>query len=184
MCDETEPGYRRGKIQEESLHYEHLKHTGGYPIIGVNTFRNPPCGPNARHAEARPLERGKKAEPTQAPARLSRAQNAASAEMLARLRRTAARQRQLACSVDGPVRACSLGQVTIALFEVWGAVPEECAVRAGCASRLSCLRLHHDVRLNIVDHEDGFRVSKLNVKHCLGYTDNLLYKTADVPRLS
>ena len=36
-----ELGYQRGKIQEESLHYEHLKHTGAYPIIGVNTFRNP-----------------------------------------------------------------------------------------------------------------------------------------------
>jgi len=36
-----ELGYQRGKIQEESLHYEHLKHTGEYPIIGVNTFRNP-----------------------------------------------------------------------------------------------------------------------------------------------
>ena len=36
-----ELGYQRGKIQEESLHYEQLKHTGEYPIIGVNTFRNP-----------------------------------------------------------------------------------------------------------------------------------------------
>jgi methylmalonyl-CoA mutase N-terminal domain/subunit len=34
-------GYQRGKIQEESLHYEHLMHTGEYPIIGVSTFRNP-----------------------------------------------------------------------------------------------------------------------------------------------
>ena len=36
-----ETGYQRGKIQEESMHYEMLKHTGEYPIIGVNTFRNP-----------------------------------------------------------------------------------------------------------------------------------------------
>ncbi len=36
----TELGYQRGTIQEESLHYEHLKHTGEYPIIGVSTFRN------------------------------------------------------------------------------------------------------------------------------------------------
>jgi methylmalonyl-CoA mutase len=34
-------GYQRGKIQEESLHYEHLMHTGEYPIIGVSTIRNP-----------------------------------------------------------------------------------------------------------------------------------------------
>jgi methylmalonyl-CoA mutase len=42
-----ETGYQRSKIQEESMHYEMLKHTGEYPIIGVNTFRNPqpatPC---------------------------------------------------------------------------------------------------------------------------------------------
>src|SRR5215218_9854109 len=36
-----ETGYQRGKIQDESLLYEHRKHDGSYPIIGVNTFRNP-----------------------------------------------------------------------------------------------------------------------------------------------
>ena len=36
-----ETGYQRGKIQEESLYYEHMKHDGSYPIVGVNTFRNP-----------------------------------------------------------------------------------------------------------------------------------------------
>ena len=36
-----ETGYQRGKIQEESLYYEHKKHDGSYPIIGVNTFLNP-----------------------------------------------------------------------------------------------------------------------------------------------
>src|SRR5204862_3690372 len=36
-----ETGYQRGKIQEESMHYEMLKHSGEYPVVGVNTFRNP-----------------------------------------------------------------------------------------------------------------------------------------------
>ena len=36
-----ETGYQRGKIQEESMYYEHQKHDGCYPIVGVNTFRNP-----------------------------------------------------------------------------------------------------------------------------------------------
>src|SRR5947207_1979772 len=40
-----ETGYQRGQIQEESMHYEMLKHTGEYPIIGVNTFRNPQGNP-------------------------------------------------------------------------------------------------------------------------------------------
>src|SRR5712692_6375085 len=39
-----ETGYQRGKIQEESLFYERQKHDGSYPIIGVNTFRNPTGG--------------------------------------------------------------------------------------------------------------------------------------------
>src|SRR5205807_1068076 len=42
-----ETGYQRGKIQEESMHYEMLKHTGDYPIVGVNTFRNPHGDPVA-----------------------------------------------------------------------------------------------------------------------------------------
>ena len=40
-----ETGYQRGKIQDESMHYEMLKHTGELPIIGVNTFRNPKGDP-------------------------------------------------------------------------------------------------------------------------------------------
>src|SRR5678810_1215114 len=36
-----ETGYQRGKIQDESMHYEMLKHSGEYPIVGVNNFRNP-----------------------------------------------------------------------------------------------------------------------------------------------
>ena len=50
-----ELGYQRGKIQAESLHHEHLKRTGGYPIIGVNTFRNPHGDPIPDHIETRCL---------------------------------------------------------------------------------------------------------------------------------
>ena len=45
-----ETGYQRGKIQEESLHYEHLKHTGEHPIVGVNTFLNPQGADNVLEA--------------------------------------------------------------------------------------------------------------------------------------
>ena len=65
-----ETGYQRGKIQEESLYYEHKKHDGSYPIIGVNTFRNPHAGDSAAEDRADPLDRRGKAEPAQAPARL------------------------------------------------------------------------------------------------------------------
>ena len=52
-----ETGYQRGKIQEESMHYEMLKHTGEYPIVGVNTFRNPHGDPVAEHDRAGALDR-------------------------------------------------------------------------------------------------------------------------------
>jgi methylmalonyl-CoA mutase len=54
-----ETGYQRGKIQEESMHYEMLKHTGEYPIVGVNTFRNPHGDAVAAHVE---LQRSTEAE--------------------------------------------------------------------------------------------------------------------------
>jgi hypothetical protein len=47
----VELGYRRGKIHEESLHDEHLKHTGEYRIIGGNTFRNPHGDPVPQQIE-------------------------------------------------------------------------------------------------------------------------------------
>ena len=64
-----ETGYQRSKIRDESLHYEHLKHAGTLPIIGVNTFRNPstkPC-PGASNSPAPP---GREAKPTPPPRRL------------------------------------------------------------------------------------------------------------------
>ena len=58
-----ETGYQRGKIQEESLHYEHMKHDGSYPIIGVNTFRNPHADPVPQKLElARSTEEEKRSQ--------------------------------------------------------------------------------------------------------------------------
>ena len=68
-----ETGYQRGKIQEESMHYEMLKHTGEYPIVGVNTFRNPHGDAAAEAGRAAALDRGGKAEPARPPRRLPRA---------------------------------------------------------------------------------------------------------------
>src|ERR671920_1783867 len=51
--------YQRGKIQEESMHYEMLKHTGEFPIVGVNTFRNPHGDAVSAHVE---LQRSTEAE--------------------------------------------------------------------------------------------------------------------------
>jgi methylmalonyl-CoA mutase len=115
-----ETGYQRGKIQDESMHYEHLKHTGEYPIIGVNTFRNP-------HGDTTPetleLARSTEDEKRSQLARLAdfQARNAQAAPaMLARLRDTVIADGNVFEVLMDAVRCCSLGQITNTLFEVGG----------------------------------------------------------------
>ena len=115
-----ETGYQRGKIQEESLHYEHKKHDGSYPIIGVNTFRNPQAEAAAREIE---LARSSEEEKQSQLQRLAdfHARNRGEAPVwLARLRQTVIENGNVfAVLVDG-VRHCSLGQISSALYEVGG----------------------------------------------------------------
>jgi methylmalonyl-CoA mutase len=114
-----ETGYQRGKIQDESLLYEHRKHDGTLPIIGVNTF--------LREGVEEPQE-----------IELARATEAEKQSQLDRLAdfhtrhadqaQTAIRRLQDAATGDGNVfdelmkaaRVCSLGQLTDAFFEVGG----------------------------------------------------------------
>jgi isobutyryl-CoA mutase len=115
-----ETGYQRGKIQDESLFYEHKKHDGSYPIIGVNTFRNP-------HGDAVPetieLARSSEAEKQSQLERLRdfQARNAAAAPAtLERLRRTVIENGNTFDVLMDAVRSCSLGQITGTLYEVGG----------------------------------------------------------------
>jgi isobutyryl-CoA mutase len=115
-----ETGYQRGKIQEESLTYEHRKHDGSYPIVGVNTFRNP-------HGEATPakleLIRSTEQEKRSQLKRLREfhAKNASrSKPMLERLQQAVIRDENVFEVLIDAVRVCSLGQITHALFEVGG----------------------------------------------------------------
>src|SRR4051812_22105462 len=115
-----ETGYQRGKIQEESLYYEHKKHDGSYPIVGVNTFRNP-------HGEAVPqkleLIRSTEEEKQSQLKRLREFQrrNAdASPQMLERLKQAVMRDENVFEVLMDAVRVCSLGQITYALFGVGG----------------------------------------------------------------
>ncbi len=115
-----ETGYQRGKIQEESLYYEHKKHDGSYPIIGVNTFRNP-HGDAAQHEIelARSTEEEKQRQLT----RLREFQGRNAAEngpMLERLKRTVIEDGNVFEVLMDAVRVCSLGQISGALFEVGG----------------------------------------------------------------
>jgi len=115
-----ETGYQRGKIQEESMHYEMLKHTGEYPIIGVNTFRNPHGEPVPDHIE---LARSTEEEKQRQLARLHafHEQHEAQAPgMLARLKQAVLENHNVFEVLMDAVRVCSLGQITDALFEVGG----------------------------------------------------------------
>ena len=116
-----ETGYQRGKIQDESLHYEMKKHDGSLPIVGVNTFRNP-------HGDAEAygnvqLQRSTDEEKRLQIARLrdfqARHADQASA-MLDRLKQTALEGENVFAVLMDAVRCCSLGQITNALFEVGG----------------------------------------------------------------
>ena len=115
-----ELGYQRGKIQEESLHYEHLKHTGEYPIVGVNTFRNPHGDPVPEHIElARSTEEEKQSQLKRLQDFHQRHAHEATA-MLERLKRTVIDNGNVFAVLMDAVRVASLGQITNALFEVGG----------------------------------------------------------------
>lgn len=115
-----ETGYQRGKIQEESLYYEQLKHDGTLPIIGVNTFRNPNGDPTPQTLE---LARSSEAEKQSQLTRLAEFQGGHGGEaqaMLERLRQAVIDNGNVFAVLMDAVRVCSLGQITHALFEVGG----------------------------------------------------------------
>ena len=115
-----ETGYQRGKIQEESMHYEMLKHTGEYPIIGVNTFRNPDGDTTPPTIElARSTEEEKQSQLKRL-GDFHRQHAAASPAMLERLQQAVIDNRNVFEVLMDAVRVCSLGQITTALFEVGG----------------------------------------------------------------
>jgi methylmalonyl-CoA mutase len=114
-----ETGYQRGKIQDESLFYEHKKHDGSLPIIGVNTFRNP----GAAAPESIELARSSEAEKQSQLERLEafQARHAAAApEVLERLRNAVIANGNTFEVLMEAVRYCSLGQITGTLYEVGG----------------------------------------------------------------
>lgn len=115
-----ETGYQRGKIQEESMLYEHKKHDGSLPIIGVNTFRNPKgAGAPATIELARSTDDEKQSQLRRLDAFHARHADAAPAA-LAALRQAAIDNDNVFARLMEAVRVCSLGQITTALFEVGG----------------------------------------------------------------
>ena len=114
-----ETGYQRGKIQDESLHYEHMKHDGSLPLIGVNTFLNPK-GTEPLTIE---LARSTDAEKQSQISRLREFQqrhSGRSGQALERIRQAAINDENIFTELVSAVRYCSLGQISETLYEVGG----------------------------------------------------------------
>ncbi len=114
-----ETGYQRGRIQDESMLYEHRKHDGSLPIVGVNTFVNP----EEEAPQKVELARSSDAEKDEQIARLQAfhaAHQDRSDAALQRVRDTAIAGENVFAALMDAVEVCSLGQLTEVLFEVGG----------------------------------------------------------------
>ncbi len=113
--------YQRGKIQEESMYYEHKKHDGSLPLIGVNTFLAKEHG--GEIATSIELIRSTEEEKGQQIANVKRygeARNALASDSLKVLQKTARERRNIFESLIEAVKYNSLGQISHALYEVGG----------------------------------------------------------------
>ena len=112
--------YQRSKIQEESLYYETLKHTGEFPIIGVNTFLSSKGSPTILPAEViRATENEKKAQISTL-SNLHEAYKDRAVEALKNVQRAAIHNENIFEKLMEATKICSLGQLTQCLFEVGG----------------------------------------------------------------
>ncbi|HMT93533.1 fused isobutyryl-CoA mutase/GTPase IcmF [uncultured Thiothrix sp.] len=114
-----ETGYQRGKIQDESMYYEHKKHDGSLPIIGVNTFLNP----KGREEFTIELARSSDEEKQSQLSRLANFQSRNKAQTqaaLERVQQAAIHNQNIFSELVDAVRYCSLGQISKALFNVGG----------------------------------------------------------------
>ncbi|MEM7231587.1 MAG: methylmalonyl-CoA mutase family protein [Planctomycetota bacterium] len=112
--------YQRSKIQEESLYYETLKHTGELPLVGVNTFLDPKGSPTIIPEEViRSTEEEKEYAITSRQAFQTRNETTA-AQALEHLQQTAVEGGNLFESLMEACKTCSLGQLSAALYEVGG----------------------------------------------------------------
>jgi len=114
--------YQRSKIQEESLVYEHRKHDGSLPIIGVNTYLNPAGGmaSDNENMEIRRASREEKDGQIRALRDFQERNSAECSEALARLQGVALGGGNVFAELMQTVRVASLGQISDALYQVGG----------------------------------------------------------------
>jgi methylmalonyl-CoA mutase len=112
--------YQRNKIQEESMFYEHQKHTGEFPIVGVNTFLNSKGSPTVIPAEVIRSTTEEKDFQINAVQAFQKRNEAKSEAALKRLKDVAIANGNLFAELMETVKCCSLGQISHALYEVGG----------------------------------------------------------------
>lgn len=112
--------YQRNKIQEESLYYETLKHTGEYPIVGVNTFLNKKGSPTILPTEVIRSTSQEKEFQIKTLIAFNERHKDKSALMLKKLQQAAINNQNLFEELMETVKYCSLGQITNALYSVGG----------------------------------------------------------------
>ncbi len=112
--------YQRNKIQEESLYYEHQKHTGELPLIGVNTFLNKKGSPTIVPGEVIRSTTEEKEQQIQQLQAFWQRNSAEAADALEQLKQTAITNGNIFAELMNTVKYCSLGQITHALYEVGG----------------------------------------------------------------
>jgi methylmalonyl-CoA mutase len=112
--------YQRNKIQEESLYYESLKHSGELPLIGVNTFLNKKGSPTILPGEVIRSTTEEKEQQIHNLNAFWKRNESKSADMLNQLKKVAINNGNIFEALMETVKYCSLGQITHALFEVGG----------------------------------------------------------------
>jgi methylmalonyl-CoA mutase len=117
-----ESGYQRGKIQEESMYYELLKHSGEYPIVGVNTFIDPDANYEEMTAclELARSDDAQKDEQLRRLAAFKETHGEVAGEALAKLQQSALDGGNMFAELMNTVQHCSLGTITQALYDVGG----------------------------------------------------------------
>ena len=112
--------YQRGKIQEESLYYETLKHTGEFPIIGVNTFLSSKGSPTVLPKEVIRATEEEKEHQIETRDNLHQANAEVSVGHLKNIQATALHNENVFEALMEAAKYCTLGQLTNAMFEVGG----------------------------------------------------------------
>jgi len=112
--------YQRSKIQEESLHYETLKHNGEFPIIGVNTFLSSKGSPTILPTEVIRATEKEKQFQIQTKENLNKRNATEVKNQITLLQKSAIENENLFEKIMEATKICSLGQITTALFEVGG----------------------------------------------------------------